>query len=81
MSSHTVALDAEAYAALKAHKRASESFSDVVKRLVRPWEPISSAAGLWKDMSPKERREIDGYYRLTAEANRRRDERVRRMCR
>lgn len=77
MSAHTVALDAEAFAALKAQKRAGESFSMVVKRLTRPWRPVSELAGAWKDMSAAERKELDSIYRRISEANRRRDERIR----
>lgn len=77
MSAHTVALDAEAFAALKAQKRAGESFSMVIKRLTKPWKPISDLAGSWHDMSAKERKEMDDIYRRISEANRRRDDRIR----
>lgn len=77
MSTHTVALDAEAFRALKAQKRSGESFSMVVKRLTKPWRPISEAAGSWKDMSARERKEMDEIYRQVAEANRRRDGKIR----
>lgn len=77
MSAHTVALDAEAFAALKAHKRAGESFSMVIKRLTKPWKPVSELAGSWKDMSATERKEMDDIYRRVSEANRKRDDRIR----
>ncbi len=79
MSAHTVALDAEAFAALKAQKRAGESFSMVVKRLTKPWKPISEVTGAWEDMSPKERKEMDDIYKRIAEANRRRDSKIREL--
>lgn len=77
MSTHTVALDAEAFAALKAQKRAGESFSMVIKRLTKPWKPISEVAGGWADLSPGEQKEMDDFYRRVATANRRRDDRIR----
>ena len=77
MSSHTVALDSDAYAALKALKRADESFSEVVKRVTRPWKPILEVAGAWKDLTPRERRELDQFYRRLAEANRVHDEKIK----
>lgn len=79
MSTHTVALDAEAFAALKAQKRAGESFSMVVKRLARPWRPIAEVAGVWKDMTVKEQREMDGFYRGISQANRKHDEKMQKL--
>ncbi len=77
MSTHTVALDAEAFAALKAQKRAGESFSMVIKRLTKPWRPISEAAGGWSDLTPEEQQEMDDIYRRVATADRRRDDTIR----
>lgn len=77
MSTHTVALDSEAFRALKEQKRPGESFSMVVKRITKPWRPISEAAGFWKDMSARERKELDDIYRQISEANRRRDNKIR----
>jgi len=79
MASKTVALDSEAYALLKRQKKADESFSDAVKRLARPRRPLSSFAGMWKDMSPKERRELDRVYSSLHDADRRHAERIRRQ--
>ena len=62
MASHTVTLDSEAYAALKALKAAGESFSDVVKRLATPRRSILDLAGSWKDLAPEDRRALDEYY-------------------
>jgi predicted CopG family antitoxin len=50
MATKTVALDEEAYAALKRAKRPDESFSDVVKRVAVPRRPLSDFVGIWKDM-------------------------------
>jgi predicted CopG family antitoxin len=59
MASRTVALDDEAYGLLKARKQSEESFSDTVKRLARPRRPLSDFAGMWSDMTAKERKELD----------------------
>jgi len=78
MATKTVALDAEAYELLKRQKKADESFSDAVRRLARPRRPLSSFAGIWKDMSSAERRELDRVYASLHEADRRHTERIRR---
>ena len=43
MPTRTISLDEVAYERLKAHKRGTESFSDVVKRLAgeRSWKEVS----------------------------------------
>lgn len=79
MASHTVALDSEAYRALKSLKRADESFSSLVKRLARPWKPVGPTVAGFRSRSAKERREMDAVYGQIAEANRRRDEKLRRQ--
>lgn len=50
MAAKTIALDAEAYRLLKSHKRGGESFSDVVKRELRPQRSISDLAGSLSDL-------------------------------
>jgi predicted CopG family antitoxin len=79
MSTKTVALDSEAYELLRRQKKANESFSDTVKRLARPRKPISSFAGMWSDMSKKEREDLDLTYSNLRAADRRRAEKIRRM--
>ncbi|MFZ0831182.1 MAG: antitoxin VapB family protein [Thermoplasmata archaeon] len=79
MASKTVALDVEAYELLKRQKKADESFSDAVKRLARPRRPLSTFAGIWSDMSPKEREVVDRVYSVQREADRRREEKIRKM--
>lgn len=79
MASKTVALDPEAYELLKRQKRADESFSDAVKRLARPRRPITAFAGMWGDLSEKERKALDRTYSGMRDADRRRTERIRRM--
>ena len=58
METTSVALDHEAYDLLRGHKRAGESFSQVVKRLAGSRRPLSSFVGAWKDLPPKTLREI-----------------------
>lgn len=50
MAAKTIALDLEAYALLRSHKRGGESFSDVVKRELRPRRSILDLAGSLKDL-------------------------------
>jgi predicted CopG family antitoxin len=79
MATRTVALDDEAYGLLKAQKRAQESFSETVKRLARRRKPITAFAGIWSDLSSKERRELDRVYGEMKEADARRSGRLRSM--
>jgi predicted CopG family antitoxin len=79
MSTHTVALDAEAYTALKAMKQRQESFSDVVKRLAKPRRSILEFAGAWKDIPDNDWKILRESYRRTREADRRRAERLQAM--
>lgn len=76
MASHTVALDSEAYAALRALKRSEESFSDVVKRLARPRTSILDLAGAWRGLPVDERTEMEEHFRRAKEAGRRRSARL-----
>ncbi len=60
MGTTSVALDREAYDLLRNHKRAGESFSQVVKRLAGAHRPLSSFVGAWADLPEKTFREIQG---------------------
>jgi predicted CopG family antitoxin len=77
----TVALDEEAYELLRRVMTSEESFSDAVKRLAGPRRPLSEFAGMWGNMSAKERRDLDRVYADLHEADRRRAERIRGMWR
>jgi predicted CopG family antitoxin len=79
MAAKTVALDSEAYELLKRQKRSDESFSDTVKRLARPRRPITTFAGMWGDLTEKERKGLDWTYSGIRDADRRRTERIRQM--
>jgi len=70
MAAKTVALDHEAYALLAKAKRQGETFSDVVKRTVRPRRPLTDFAGAWKRMDRKLWAEVNA----TIEKGRRPDE-------
>ncbi|MGI0140453.1 MAG: antitoxin VapB family protein [Thermoplasmata archaeon] len=72
MAAKTVALDAEAYRVLARAKRPGETFSDVVKRTLRPRRPLTDFAGLWADMSDADASEF-----ARARAEDRRRDRVR----
>ncbi len=53
MASKTVALDAEAYELLLRSKRAGETFSEVVRRKLRPPSQISDLAGSLSALPPE----------------------------
>lgn len=50
MAAKTVALDAEAYALLARAKRPGETFSEVVRRTLRPPSRISDLAGSLREL-------------------------------
>ncbi len=72
MASHTVALDGEAHAALKAMKGRDESFSDVVKRIAKPRKSILDLAGAWKELPAADRKALEAYYAQMEEGSKRR---------
>lgn len=72
MASHTVALDGEAYAALKSLKRGQESFSDVVKRIAKPRGSILEFAGAWKNLPDRDWKEMELYFRRSRDADKKR---------
>jgi len=77
MATRTVALDDEAYEMLRRSKRSEESFSEAVKRLARPRQPLSEFVGIWSDLTAKERRELKQIYSDLREGDQRRAEKVR----
>ena len=79
MGAKTVALDTEAYDFLRRQKRPDESFSDAVKRLARPRRPLTSFAGMWADLTAKERKALEEAYTEIRDADRRRSERIRQI--
>lgn len=59
MSTHTVALDDEAYHRLNEFREKGESFSDVVKRLTQPRKHLADFAGAWGALSTEQFEEIE----------------------
>ena len=76
MDTRTIALDMEAYEALRRQKRKGESFSDVVKRLAGRTRPLTELAGLWKDMPPENLEKIRAFLRKGREMDRERLDRL-----
>ena len=79
MEDKTIALDPEAYALLKSHKKGGEGFRDVVQRHFRPRRKLSEFVGAWSDLSEREKRALAEEKWSGKEASRRRSEPVRRM--
>jgi predicted CopG family antitoxin len=50
MTTKTLTITEDAYERLKSHKRADESFSDVVTRLAESRDDPTKARGLWDDI-------------------------------
>ncbi len=59
MGTKTVALDSEAYDVLAKAKKPGETFSQVVKRVVRPKRPLTDFAGAWKDIPARKLAEFE----------------------
>jgi predicted CopG family antitoxin len=76
METKTIALDREAYEALRRQKRKGESFSDVVKRLAGRTRPLTELAGLWKEMPSEDLHKIREFLRRGRELDRERLERL-----
>lgn len=70
MAAKTIALDAEAYELLARSKRPAETFSEVVRRTLRPPSEILDLAGSLSDTPPK----VWGQMMRERRAHRRRDE-------
>lgn len=58
MASKTLSVTEDVYHILAREKFKDESFSEVIKRLVKSRGKLSDCAGLWKDLSEKEVEEI-----------------------
>ena len=58
MAAKTIALDAEAYRILARAKKPGETFSEVVKRTLRPRRPLTDFAGAWKELEKSQLRSI-----------------------
>ncbi len=62
MATKTIALDVEAYRLLARAKKPGETFSQVVKRTLRPRRPLTDFIGAWSGLEKAEigsiRREI-----------------------
>lgn len=59
MASKTISLDEDAYEKLKAQKKAGESFSDVVHRLVEPDQPkLTDLVGLFDEETAEDVRSV-----------------------
>ena len=59
MGTKTIRLDFEAYDLLKKLKTPGETLSEVVKRIAPTSRPLSSYAGIWKEMSRSDLRKIE----------------------
>lgn len=78
MTSKTIALDHETYDLLRRHKRSGETFSDVVRRQLRPPQKISDLAGSLGDVSPKAWKEVEATRRASRRHDRDRQQRLER---
>jgi predicted CopG family antitoxin len=76
MSTKTVALDSEAYAVLAKAKRPGETFSEVVKRTMRPRRPLTDFAGIWKNIPADEMRALERWRRVSRKKDRERQRRL-----
>lgn len=77
-SPKTVALDREAYELLRRQKREGESFSDVVKRLARPFVGLTDLAGAWKDYPEDRWRDCQSWRKEVDAIDEKRHERLMR---
>lgn len=57
MGTKTISIDEEAYNRLRGQKKGKESFSDVIKRILKPVanrQSIIDFAGIWGDLSSED---------------------------
>ncbi len=66
MGTKTISLSEEAYRLLKEAKLPGESFSDVVKRMIKK-KPLSSFAGLWAELEDEKIEEIKKIVKIERE--------------
>ena len=59
MSTHTVALNDEAYRRLRDSREKGESFSKVIVRLTRPRKHLADFSKAWGDLSPEDYAELE----------------------
>jgi predicted CopG family antitoxin len=78
MSAKTVALDPDAYAVLRRHRRTGETFSDAVRRLSGRQRSLLDFAGIWKDMPEAD---LDTIRAFLAEGRRRDRGRIKMLLR
>jgi hypothetical protein len=76
MAAKTIALDAETYELLRRNRRAGETFSDVVRRQLRPPAKISDLSGDLTDIPPKVWRDIELVRRGSRRSDSRRGRRL-----
>jgi predicted CopG family antitoxin len=76
MAAKTIALDADTYEMLRRHKRPGETFSDVVRRELRPPAKISDLAGELSGLSPGVWKEVDRVRRASRQRDRGRGRRM-----
>lgn len=67
MATKTISIMEDAYNLLAMHKRANESFSDVIRREFGKKGDISKFIGAWKDMPDEEFKAIEDSVRETRE--------------
>jgi predicted CopG family antitoxin len=77
MSPKTVALDPDAYVALRRHRRTGETFSDAVRRLTGRQRSLLDFAGIWKEMPGAD---LDRIREYLTEGGRRDQRRLKRLA-
>ncbi|MGA8664849.1 MAG: antitoxin VapB family protein [Thermoplasmata archaeon] len=78
MASKTIALDGETYELLRRRKRSGETFSDVVRRQLRPPAKITDLAGSLSAEPPRVWKEVASTRRATRRRDQTRQERSER---
>ncbi|HKZ63962.1 MAG TPA: antitoxin VapB family protein [Thermoplasmata archaeon] len=76
MAVKTITVTEDAYAALAALKRGSESFSDVIRRLTKTNRSLLEFAGDWKDIPKGRLREFEEWLKRSDDLSKAKLERV-----